>query len=581
MADLGSLLNELVMQTGGATAPSAIALPQAANAQKVQLKTQMTGLAGTQTGIDILKQIVNNTSVDIVERTAAAEVLNPGTIVNFNQDGSVAFDSPQSKVAFNPATPTANSVGMAESQKVESQIATNRKVATVPELMQQVNSGLMQVQNEKDPLVIINGLANLSQGMADFNAARTAQLRDESRRLFGIDAFEQQLQTDKQLDMQESQEVFGVDYMGMSEASQATMAQYQMAVGKADEWYKTQLATDPALSAIATKAKYLEDFAQSRLKTLGETSDLSQIENLVDPTAIDATLVAIGRDPVGATAEERRQISLQIQSGNGYYTKAQELGMRDNQLPIFLSNGGTEAQMAKNVLIYKAGGNKALVDEMVNAYNNFEVFSELTPEQMEAQGLAPSTKLDEKSILAGNNKESRERAEASVKLARWNFVRQQYNQQATSKVMLLEGFDSPQSASLGEFESIKNSLATSRQSSGDTNPVTLSDVVQRMQWPADKLEVQKKEDELADYVLSQAQKQGNGVIGMPDQFANRNLVKSFIQTNRIQAIARDKQLFTSESPGQFARSVGMFGPLGVPIAGILSAVGPGRNLPKE
>lgn len=581
MADLGSLLNELVMQTGGATAPSAIALPQAANAQKTQLKTQMTGLASTQTGIDILTQIVNNASVDIVERTAAAEILNPGTLVNFNQDGSVSFDSPQSKIAFNPTTPNANSVGMAEGQKVETQIATNNKIATVPELMQQVNAGLAQVQSEKDPLVIINSLGNLSQSIADFSAARTTQLRDESRRLFGIDAFEQQIQTDKQLDMQESQEVFGVEYMGMSEASQATMAQYQMAVGKADEWYKTQLATDPALAAIGTKAKYLEDFAQSRLKTLGETSELSQVENLVDPTSIDATLIAIGREPTSATPEERRQISLQIQSGNGYYTKAQELGMRDNQLPIFLSNGGTEAQMAKNVLTYKAGGNKALVDEMVNAYNNFEVFTGMTPEQMEAQGLSPSTKIDEKSILAGNNKESRERAEAGIKLARWNFIRQQYNQQATSKVMLLEGFDSPQSASLGEFDSFKNSLATARQSSGDTNPVTLADVVQRMQWPADKLEVQKKEDELADYILSQAQKHGNGVIGMPDQFANRNLVKSFIQTNRIQAIVRDKQLFTSESPGQFARSVAMHGPLGIPIAGILTALGPGRNLPKE
>jgi len=255
--------------------------------------------------------------------------------------------------------------------------------------------------------------------------------------------------------------------------------------------------------------------------------------------------------------------------------------MRDNQLPIFLSNGGSDAQMAKNVLTYKAGGDKALVDEMVNAYNNFETFTGFTPEQMEAQGLSPSTKLNEQSLLAGNNKESRERAEASVKLARWNFIRQQYNQQATSNVMLLKDFDSPQTASLGEFDSIKNSLATARQSSGDTTPVTLTDVVQRMQWPADKLEVQKKEDELADYLLSQAQKQGNGVIGMPDQFANRNLVKSFIQTNRIQSMAKEKQLFTAESPGQFARAVAMHGPLGIPIAGILSAVGPGRNLPKE
>lgn len=581
MADLGSLLNELVMQTGGSTEPSAIALPQAANAQKVQLKQQMTGLSGTQTGIDILKQIVNNTSVDIVERTAAAEVLNPGTVVNFNQDGGVSFDSPQSKVAFNPTTPTANSVGMQEGQKVSSQVATNNKVATVPELMQQVNQGIAQVNIEKDPVLIVDGLANLSQNIADFSAARTAQLRDESRRLFGIDAFEQQLQTDKQLDMQESQEMFGVDYMGMSEASQATMAQYQMAVGKADEWYKTQLQTDPALASIKTKASYLENFAQNRLKTLGETSNLSQIENLVDPTAIDATLVAVGRNPTTASAEERRQISLQIQSGNQYYTKAQEIGLRENQIPIFLSNGGSEAQNAKNVLVYKAGGNTALVDEMINAYNNFDTFTGMTPEQMEAQGLAPSTKLDEKSILAGNNKESRERAEAGVKLARWNFVRQQYNQQATSNVMLLKDFDAPQNQSLGDFDSIKNSLAATRESTGDTNPVTLSEVVQRMQWPADKLEVQKKEDELADYLLSQAQKQGNGVIGMPDQFANRNLVKSFIQTNRIAAMAKEKQLFTAESPGQFARSVAMFGPIGVAIQGIASGLSPNKVTPKE
>lgn len=541
MNDLSSLLNELVQQTGGAAAPSAVALPQAANQMKLQLKQQMNGLANTQTGIDILKQIVNNASVDIVERTAAAEVLNPGTVVNFNPDGGVSFDSPQSKVAYNPTSTISNSAGMDEAKKVEQQVATNKKVATVPELMAQVNAGLAQVNTEKDPTLIVSGLANLNQSIADFQAARTAQLRDESRRMFGIDAFEAQMEVDKRLDMQESQEVFGVDYMGMSEASQATLAQLQMAQGKANEWYQTQLATDPSLAAITSKAKYLETFANERLKTLGQSAEVSSIENLVDSTSIDAVLVAIGRDPVGATPDERRQISLQLQSNNTYFTRAQELGLRDNQVPIFLSNGGSEAEMAKNVLTYKAGGNKALVDEMINAFNNFETFTGFTPEQMEAQGLSPSTKLDEQSIL-GNTKEAREQREAATKMARWNFVRQQYNKQATSNMLMMNGLEDPQANNLQDFVSVRNSLASMHAADPKSPPPSLPQVIERMSWPTDKLEAQKKEEALVDYLYNQAQKAGNGVIGLPDQFGNRALIQSFVQTNRINSIYRERSL---------------------------------------
>lgn len=566
--DLGNLLNELVMQTGGASASPAALDPMALHAMKVRNKEQMAGLANTQTGIDILKQIVNNTSVDIVERTAAAEVLNPGTVVNFDGKGGVIFNSPSVNTNYNPELPYTNSAGMDQAQKVEVQSNTTKKTATVPELLNGINTRFAQIQSETDPVLVAEGMATLNQSIADFKASRAEELKAQSRKLFGLDAFEQQIETDRRLDMQESQELHGVEYLGMSEASQATYQQMQLATGKANEWLQLQIETDPTLAAVNTKAKYLESYANAKFGELSETQATSGIADLVSSTAIDATLTAIGTNPATATPEQRRQVSLQIQAGNGYYNEAQVIGTNPNQLPLYISNGGPQALMAKNVLVQQAGGNEQLANDMINAYNNFETFAELSPEELEARGLIAPTKIDAASIAIGaNTKEARAKQEASIKLARWNFVREAYNKQASSQMYLMEGFEPPQSNALSDFTGLVEGLTSARASTKDTSPVTLPEIVQRMTWPTDTLEAERKEEALVDYIYYESQKKGNPAIGLPNEFGNRNLIKSFVQANRIQSKIRDKTDLV-QTLGYFGGALTQFGGLAGMAIGI-------------
>lgn len=565
--DLNNLLNELVMQTGGASASPAFQQPQAQNAQKLELKQQMSGLANTQTGIDILKQIVNNSTVDIVERTAAAEVLNPGTAVEWDAEGRAIFNSPASNVNYTEQLPYTTPAGIEEVRKVDMQSNTAKKIATVPELLDGINQRFNQLQTEQDPVRIAEGMATLNQSVADFQAARVEELRNQSRTMFGIDQFESQIETDRRLDMQESQEVFGVDYMGPSEVSQATIQQLQMATGKANEWLQTQLQTDPTLAAVNTKQAYLKTFADSKFKELGEVQSTSGLENLVSSNAVDATLIAIGTDPLSATPEQRRQVSLSIQSGNQYYSRAMQLGLSPAQLPVFISNGGEEANMARNVLINKAGGDTQFADEMITAYNNFETWAELSPEELEERGLVPSTTIDEASLLRGNSKEARAQEAMAIKQARWNFIQQAYNERATGQMLLMEGFQGPQADSLVEWNSTVEALQSAKQATKDETPVQLTDILQRLTWPTDKVEAQRKEDDLVDYLYYEAQQKGNGVIGLPNQFGNKNLIRSYVQTNRVNSLVNQKRAAVNDRIGRLGGAATLFGGLGGLVVG--------------
>lgn len=560
--DLSSLLNELVMQTGGASASSVSANFQGMNENKTTLKNQMAGLANTKTGIDILKQIVNNTTVDIVERTAAAETLNPGTLINFNEDGTIAVNAPSSTTSFDPALPYTAPAGDLEAGKVQTQFNTSKRAATVQDLLVGINNRFTQISAETNPAVISESMATLNQSIADFQYARQEELKLQSRSLFGLDALEQQMATDKQLDMQAAQEMYGVDYTGMSSESQYTYSEYQMAVGRANEWLERQNKTDPTLAAVAKKAADLDSFASGRFKALGESNQMADIAALISTSTLDSTFNALGIDPVSATPEQRRQVSLEIQSGNQFYNKAQIIGLNTSQVPVYLSAGGPEAEMAKNVLLAEAGGNSALVNEMVAAYTDFEKFAgenNIASTELEGRGLAVPTDLA-KSAMQGNNARSREEQAQSVQFARWKFIKDTFNARATQQIHAMSEFDLPQSDHLVDMDGVVKGLLSVREQYPDMGPVTLGQTIKAMSWPTDTLEAEKKEEALIDYIYHEAKKRGNTAIGMPSEFGNRELIKTFVQRNRIDGRFEFNEAVKMPIPA-WMNSGGLFGDL--------------------
>lgn len=543
--DLNDLLNQLVSNTGGTDVSSAFSQTTQFELQKNQLKQQMAGLANTQTGIDVLKQMTNNTSITELERIAAAETLNPGTYISLDANGAFIVNAPQANVQYDAQRPETTPAGMQTAQKIEQQNNTSRRAVSATALLDDINQRFDAIQNSTDLTSSVDQLAQLNQSIDDYAVSRKEDLRLQSRRLFGIDALESQIETDRQLDMEESQQAYGVDYLGPSEASQLTIQQLEKNSAKATEWLERQLQQDPALSAIKTKRDSINSIAQSRFRELGQQQAVSEIAALTSSAEVDAALTALGTDPIAATPAQRNQIAIGIQQDGATRQRA-TIGLTSTpQLYQYIDMGGIEAASAKNVLLQRSGGNKEQVETILNSYANFEQASGLTPQQLQQQGLAmpgtarssdPNAPAD-LSAFTSKGKEAIEAQKAQVRQARWNYVLQSYNKQATNDMYLMNGFESPQSSDLNDWDSTVSGLQAAQQSINPDKPVILQEVISSLSWPEDKQQAFNKQEALVDFLFNQASKKGNPLIGLPNEFGNKNLIRAYIQASRIDGMA--------------------------------------------
>lgn len=541
--DLNDLLSQLTSNTGGTDVSSAFLQDTSFEVQKSKLKQQMAGLANTQTGIDVLKQLTNNTSITELERIAAAETLNPGTSISMDQNGAFIINAPQANVQYDPQRPETTPAGTFTAQKIEQQNNTAQRAVSSTVLLDNINQRFDAIQASTDLTSSVDQLAQLNQTVNDYKAARGEELRAQSRKLFGIDALEQQVETDRQLDMEESQQMYGVDYLGPSESSQLTITQLQQNSAKATEWLQRQVSMDPALVAIDTKTKAINEIAQSRFRELGQQQAVSEIAALTSTKEIDAALIALGTDPLAATPAQRNQVAIGVQSDASTRQRA-NIGLASTPvLNQFIDAGGIEAESARNVMISRAGGDTAQVDAIIKAYQNFDdpSVSGLTPEQLQKQGLAmPGTAQvaggEQENVLAQLNQAKGtelKNQQLAVKQARWNYVLQSYNKQATNEMYLMEGFDEPQASELSDWNATLSGLRSAQQSINPDKPVILQEVISSLNWPEDKQQAQRKQEALADFLMNQAGKKGNTLTGLPNQFGNRNLILAYIQTARI------------------------------------------------
>lgn len=539
--DLNDLLSQLTSNTGGTDVSSAFLQDTSFEVQKSKLKQQMAGLANTQTGIDVLKQLTNNTSITELERIAAAETLNPGTSISMDQNGAFIINAPQANVQYDPQRPETTPAGTFTAQKIEQQNNTAQRAVSSTVLLDNINQRFDAIQASTDLTSSVDQLAQLNQTVNDYKAARGEELRAQSRKLFGIDALEQQVETDRQLDMEESQQMYGVDYLGPSESSQLTITQLQQNSAKATEWLQRQVSMDPALVAIDTKTKAINEIAQSRFRELGQQQAVSEIAALTSTKEIDAALIALGTDPLAATPAQRNQVAIGVQSDASTRQRA-TIGLASTPvLNQFIDAGGIEAESARNVMISRAGGDTAQVDAIIKAYQNFDdpSVSGLTPEQLQKQGLAmPGTaqsgdQADLAAVFTSGGQKQIEQQKAQVRQARWNYVLQSYNKQATNEMYLMEGFDEPQAGELSDWNATLSGLRSAQQSINPDKPVILQEVISSLNWPEDKQQAQRKQEALADFLMNQAGKKGNTLTGLPNQFGNRNLILAYIQTARI------------------------------------------------
>lgn len=488
------------------------------------IAAQLNPLRETDSGQKALTSLLSNQQADSVERAAAAQALNPGLKASIGLNGELSFTAaPGADLGFNYPSATK---------------PKNDQQAKAPALTS-FSDTFKQLQGMTDPNEIANTFAAANASATQWAASRRDEIYKQTANAMGLTSMKSQLEQDKVADQEFYNTYYGGQNLGPTDESLVNIRLYSQTQNEVEQEVARKLQSDPEAAAIKTQLSIMSSYVDTKLGAAFSTKATNDATEaaLIPNDNVNAALLALGKDPMTASPQERQQVALGITSGNKVYTEAQEVGMASpaSLAVMAFSSTGSLAASAERVLKSKFSEGSTAPSLIKASYKAFdtEILPTLSKEQQEALKMPATATASEKPKL-----------QKEIETKKMSMVLERL---ATKRTLAFENsvsqWDAPQDPIIAdEIQSIR----------ANNKDLRIDQLASLMNFSGPN--GQAKINALTAYIQSQSKNLAdNDFFGAPMQYANELNAKALVQTLAV------KSMVQAAAPGIYSYPMDNFG----------------------